>query len=79
MSATVADITLNALRYDAEQLTHRADAMARHASFINSMPNFRTAAEAELETAERVLKSALSKVRDVRSRIHLIQQLQAAE
>lgn len=77
--STVADITLNALRYDAEQLTHRAAAIARHASFINSMPNFRTAAEAELETAERVLKSALEKVRDVRANIRPVKQLQAAE
>jgi bacterioferritin (cytochrome b1) len=76
---TIADITLNALRYDAECLTDRANTLARHAAFIDSMPNFRTAAEAELETAERVLKSALEKVRDVRANIRPAQQLQTAE
>lgn len=77
--STVADITLNALRYDAECLSSRAETMARHAAFIDSMPNFRTAAEAELETAERVLKSALDKVRDVRANIRPVKHLQAAE
>lgn len=78
MSKSLADITLGALRYDAVELTSRAETMARHASFIDSMPNFRTAAEAELETAERVLKSALEKVRSVRANIRPAQQMKAA-
>lgn len=77
--STVADITLNALAYDAVELASRAETMARHATYIDSMPNFRTAAEAELETAERVLKSALDRVRDVRANIRPVKQLQAAE
>jgi bacterioferritin (cytochrome b1) len=75
--STIAAITLDALRYDAVRLTDRANTLARHAAFIDSMPNFRTAAEAELETAERVLKSALDTVRDVRANIR--PQMQAAE
>lgn len=75
--STVADITLNALRSDAECLQYYASQMTGHASFIDSMPNFRTAAEAELETAERVLKSALDKVRDVRANIRPAPKLQA--
>jgi hypothetical protein len=74
---TIADITLDALRYDATCLASRAETMARHAAFIDSMPTFRTAAEAELETAERVLKSALDKVRDVRANIRPAPKLQA--
>jgi hypothetical protein len=75
--STVADITLNSLRYDAERLQYYASQMTGHASFIDSMPNFRTAAEAELETAERVLKSALDRVRDVRANIRPAPKLQA--
>lgn len=75
---TVADITLNALRLDAERMQYYASQMTGHASFIDSLPNFRTAAEDELETAERVLKSALDKVRDVRANIRPMQAMKAA-
>ena len=77
--STVADITLNAMRIDAERLQYYASQMTGHASFIDSMPSFSTAAEAELETAERALKSALDKVRDVRANIRPVKHLQAAE
>lgn len=79
MSTSLASIMLDTVRYDAECLTHRAGELAKHASYIDSMPDFRTAAEAELETAERVLRSALEKVRDVRGRIRPVQHLEAAE
>jgi hypothetical protein len=79
MSKSIADITLDCLRYDAVCLADRADTLARHASFIDTMPDFRTAAEAELERAERELKSAYDKVRDVRANIRPVRHLVAAE
>lgn len=74
---TVADITLNALGYDARELASRAETMARHATFLGAIPSFPTAAEADLERAERVIKSALETVRNVRANIRPVPKLQA--
>jgi hypothetical protein len=64
-------VMLDSLQHDAECLGYYAAQLDRHVTFMadDTMPSFRTAAEARLEDAELRLEEALIAVRKARAAI----------